>query len=80
MEVAYHTRNVFRNGPSRLVGRYIIASPLDYVAEARLAPSAAAVRERIYNLFNFELLEAVNLDGRWWRLSLSIMWISGSRD
>ena len=79
MKVAHHTRYVFADRPSRFGSGYIIASPFDHVAEARSAASAAAVGKGIDDLFDFEMLEPVDFDGRRWCLSLSGVWISGGR-
>ena len=64
MEIAYHTRNVFADGPRWLSGWDIVPRPSDYITKAWLASSAATVSERVNDLLNFEMLEAVNLDGR----------------
>ena len=80
MEIAYHTRNVFADGPRWLSGWDIVPRPSDYITKAWLASSAATVSERVNDLLNFEMLEAVNLDGRWRWLALSCLWIGSGGD
>jgi hypothetical protein len=80
VEVAYHTRHVFADGLGWLGGRYIIPSPSNYIAKAWLASSAATVSERVNDLLDLEMLEAVDLDERWRWLALSCIRIGSGGD